>query len=77
MANKKQKKDIERAGRVEREAKTNRIITISTIAVVAIALLVVIGGALSEYVIKPNQPIVSINDLEISTGEYQARVLGS
>jgi hypothetical protein len=74
MANKKQKKDIERAGRVEREAKTNRIITISTIAVVLIALIVVIGGALSEYVFKPNQPIVSINDLEISTGEYQARV---
>ena len=74
MANKSKKQEIGRAGRVEREARTNRIITISTIVVVSIALLVVIGGAVSEYLVKPNQPIATINDLEISTGEYRARV---
>ncbi len=74
MANNKPKQEIGRAGRVEREARTNRIITTVMIMIVA---FVIIGGivvAVDKYLIEPNQTVLTVDETEVSTRDFQSRV---
>ena len=74
MANKTKKTPLGRAGRFERESRTNKIISNSMIAIVSIVLIVIIGGAVSEFLVKPKQAVATFGDVEISTKDFQTRV---
>jgi len=74
MADKKPKPEIGRAGRVEREARVNKIITIVMIIIVS---FVVIGGivvAVDKYLVEPKQTVLTVDDTDVSTRNYQSRV---
>lgn len=60
--------------RLERETIQNNYITIASITIVVVVLVLVIGGILYDRVIIANQPVASVNGVEISTHAFQARV---
>ena len=68
---KRKKEALGRVGRVERENRYNKIITISTIAIVSAIIILVVGGAFWEGVVKSNQVIVTVNGNEVTTREFQ------
>lgn len=57
-----------------REARQNRIIMLSVAAVVAIIVLVLAVGLAQELLIKPNQPVATVNGAKISADFYQDTV---
>ncbi len=71
---KKQAPNRKKMARVERERLQNRIITIGAIVLIASVFLVIIGGVVTENLIKPNQAVAIVNGEEISTTDYQKRV---
>jgi len=76
MFNKKKKKKqaLGRIGRVEQEQRYNKIVQYSTIAVVALVLVITLGGIIINTFIIPSTTIVTINETEITTSEFQRRV---
>lgn len=77
MAKESRKKPVpnrKKMARVERERLTNRIITISAIVMIAAIVLIIGGGAIYEYAIKPGQPAAVVNGTKISTTDFQKRV---
>ncbi|RME07018.1 MAG: hypothetical protein D6803_05015 [Anaerolineae bacterium] len=59
--------------RIERENLYRRIIIYSTIAVVAVTVLLVGYGVLKAKVLDLRQPIVTVNGDKVSVAEFQAR----
>jgi stalled ribosome rescue protein Dom34 len=51
-----------------------RLIYIGLGAVAALILIVLAIGLYQTYVLEPNSPVASVNEVEISTREYQNRV---
>lgn len=75
MAKQDSKKNtLGRVGRVEREQRYTNIIIYSTAAVVGAIVLILIFGGVLEGLVRPNQPIVTVNGEELLTKDYQARV---
>jgi parvulin-like peptidyl-prolyl isomerase len=70
----KKKTPLGKVGRVERERRYNRGITISTIFVVSAVIVVIIVGVVLEGFIRPNQSIATVMGEEILTKDFQARV---
>ena len=68
------KETLGRIGRVEKENRYNNIIKFTTIAIVVAVVGILLFGSIWEFLIKPNQTIVTVNDVEIKTREYQKQV---
>lgn len=62
-----------RLGRVEREQRFNRMLSIGLYAVLAAVGLLVFGGYALETWVRPSQPVATVNGVEISTAEFQKR----
>jgi hypothetical protein len=61
--------------RLEREARTNRIL-VAGAATVAFIVVAVLGyGYISERVIKPGQPAAIVDGTPIRTGDFESRIL--
>jgi hypothetical protein len=57
-----------------KEEKLNRILTWSAIGVVAVILLIVGYGLITELVIKARRPVARVDDVAITTQHYQQRL---
>jgi hypothetical protein len=60
--------------RAEREAQQRRKIVIAVGAALTLVIVVLVFGIVAENVIKPNEPVASVNGQAISTAQFQARV---
>ena len=60
--------------RAEREAKLRRNILIGTGIVLALVVGFILFGIILENVVRPRQPIATVNDTTILTGQFQKRV---
>jgi hypothetical protein len=63
--------------RAEREARQRRIINLSVIGVVALVVIIIVGGFLYENIstqIRLSQPVANVNGELISTPEFQSQV---
>jgi parvulin-like peptidyl-prolyl isomerase len=60
--------------RQEREKIQTRYITYGSIIVVAIVLILVGIALVDAYIIAPNKPVAVVNEEDISSSDYQARV---
>jgi parvulin-like peptidyl-prolyl isomerase len=58
--------------RVERERMQTRTILIISAIVIAIVLILIGWGIAKTYIIEPSQTVVSIDDSEVSTRQFQA-----
>jgi len=66
---------VRRVNRNRREQEANRIVLLAT-AVIAVVIAVIVGGALLvDNVIKPAAAVVSVGGTNISTGDFQRRVV--
>lgn len=54
-----------------RESRQNRIILISVGILVAVIVLVLAVGVIQELILKPNQPVATVNGVKLPTGDYQ------
>ncbi len=54
-----------------KEARQNRIILISVIALAALIVLILAIGLVQELVLKPNQPVAVVNGVNIPADEYR------
>ncbi len=68
------KEALGRVGRVEKENRYNNIIKFTTIGIVVAVVGILIFGGIWEFLIKPSQTIVTVDDVEIKTGEFQKQV---
>lgn len=57
-----------------REARQNRIIMLSVAAVAAVIVLVLVVGLIQELLLKPNQPVATVNGTKIPADFYQDSV---
>jgi len=62
------------AGRRRRDEEANRKVMLGLLAVGVLLLLVVLAGVIQELVIKPRQPVATINGQRISLQDYQKQV---
>jgi len=62
------------AGRRRRDEEANRKVMLGLLAVGVLLLLVVLAGVIQELVIKPLQPVATINGQPISLQDYQKQV---
>ncbi len=63
--------------RAEREARERRIIYLSVVGVLALVVIVIVGGFLYENIsaqVRLSQPVANVNGELISTTDFQARV---
>lgn len=60
--------------RAEREARQQRIMLLALGAALVLAIALVGYGFLDERVLKPQQPVATVNGVNISTGDFQKRV---
>ncbi|MBN2392770.1 MAG: SurA N-terminal domain-containing protein [Anaerolineae bacterium] len=60
--------------RREKEEKLNRILVWSTIGVVAVILLIIGYGLITELVVKTNKPVARMDDVVITTQQFQRRL---
>jgi parvulin-like peptidyl-prolyl isomerase len=60
--------------REQREAKQTRLIIIGTIAIGVAILGLVIYGAISQFIIRPNVKIAQVGDTDIKVREFEKRV---
>ncbi|MEK6222251.1 MAG: SurA N-terminal domain-containing protein [Chloroflexota bacterium] len=74
MAKQEKKAPLGKVGRVEREKRRNNILTIGMITVVGAIITVLIAGAVLTNIVWPKQPVASVNDHQIITTDFQARV---
>lgn len=76
MAKREDKKILSRKhmARQEREEIQTRYITYSSIAILAVIIILVTIALVDIYILTPNKPVAVVNDEEISTTDYQARV---
>ncbi len=72
----KQEQEVTRkeTSRRHREAKANRRVMIGLLAVGAVLVLLIGAGIVQELVIKPNQPIATVDGAKIGLRDYQKRV---
>lgn len=63
-----------RKGRVERESRYNKIVIFSSVAVVTTILIVLIVGLVMIGMVQPRQPILEVNGTVIDTTDFQTRV---
>ncbi len=54
-----------------KEARQNRIILISVSALIAVVVLVLIIGVIQELILKPNEPVATVNGVQLPVGDYQ------
>jgi parvulin-like peptidyl-prolyl isomerase len=70
--------DIERRkqyrSRAERDRLWQRRVLFAVIALVAVSVIIIASAVINEQIIRPRQAITSVNGVEISTRDYQARV---
>src|SRR5215510_8047032 len=59
----------------ERDLKWNRRFVIGFIAFCGAIGLIVLGALVATYVIWPNQPVASVNGQNITTSDFQKRVI--
>jgi hypothetical protein len=57
-----------------KQAKQNRQVRLAVLGIVLLLVLVFAIGIVNEIFIKPTQPVVSVNGVEISLGDWQDRV---
>ena len=57
-----------------RDAEANRKVLIGLIAVGAVLLLIIGAGLIQELLVKPGQPIATVNNARVTTNEYQKLV---
>jgi parvulin-like peptidyl-prolyl isomerase len=60
--------------RAEREARMNRWIIASTVAVGVLVIGILVYGYLAENVFKGRAPVATVNGVPITTADFQARV---
>jgi len=60
--------------RAEREARINRWIIASTVAVGVLVIGILVYGYLTENVFKGREPVATVNGVPITTADFQARV---
>ena len=60
--------------RREKEQKLNRILQWSAIGVVAVILLIIGYGLVTELVIKARRPVARVDDITITTQQFQRRL---
>jgi parvulin-like peptidyl-prolyl isomerase len=60
--------------RAEREARMNRWIIASTVAVGVLVIGILVYGYLAENVFKGREPVATVNGVPITTADFQARV---
>ncbi len=60
--------------RAEREAEIQRIVILSTIAVVAVVVLILVAALIVDQVINPQRTVASVNGDSISVSEFEQRV---
>jgi parvulin-like peptidyl-prolyl isomerase len=60
--------------RQEREELQTRYIIYGAITILAIVIILVVIALVDVYLLTPNKPVAVVNDEEISTSAYQARV---
>lgn len=61
--------------RAEREARVQRSVIIVTVVVATVVIGLIAFALINEYVIEPNQPVVSVDGERISASEFEDRVL--
>ena len=54
-----------------KESRQNRIILISVGILVAIIVLVLAVGVIQELILKPNQPVATVNGVKLPMDDYQ------
>jgi len=54
-----------------KEARQRRIIMLSVAALVALILIIVAIAVIEELIIKPGQPVATVNGVSISTDDFQ------
>jgi len=76
MADREKKKIISRKhlARVEREQIQKRYLTIITAVIVALVILVIGAGFILEGIVKPRQPIATVDETTITTKQFQSFV---
>lgn len=57
-----------------KEERLNRILTWSAIGVVAVILLIIGYGLIAELVVKARRPVARVDDIAITTQQYQQRL---
>jgi hypothetical protein len=57
-----------------KDERIQRIITWSAIGIGALIVLIIGYGVITEMIIKPNRPVATVGNEEITVGEYQSRV---
>jgi hypothetical protein len=60
--------------RQERERIQTRNILIATATIFAVVIILIGYGIVNELILKPNQPVASVNNEKISLREFQSRV---
>jgi len=60
--------------RAEREARMNRWIIASTVAIGVLVIGILVYGYLAENVFKGREPVATVNGVPITTADFQARV---
>ena len=62
------------AHRRRRDEEANRKAMLGLIAVGALLLLIILAGVIQELVLKPRQPVATVNGERISLQDYQKQV---
>lgn len=63
-----------KSDRIARERLINRLVTYTTIGIVALSVVIVSWGVILENIIQPGQPVATVNGEKITTQDFQARV---
>lgn len=81
MAKRKRRKEQEEVtltykeiARARRESKVRRNTFMAVGAVAAVVVTILLFGIVNEMLIKPDQPVAIVDDMEISTAEFQEQV---
>jgi parvulin-like peptidyl-prolyl isomerase len=57
-----------------KQAKQNRQIRLAVVGIIALLVVDFVVGVVNELLVKPTQPVASVNGVEIPLGEWQDRV---
>ena len=60
--------------RRQRDAEERRQVLLAVGGILALIVVVVLIGVVNEFIVKPGQPVATVNGEEISTREWQKRV---